>query len=210
MSADESFSSSDESNSSIAANNPSSTIHLTSNHRLANEEIDDLFPLIDECSEFETGNNKQKQDYWLVCKAYFSIIFLMIALISLFFLFLNHFASSNTTGNEWVRKNKLNETIPTYEINLDSQDRYHLFWSIDYESETILFELKLKLTTNFDWFAFGFSDYGLMSNADLCMAWFDKRRFLHFQVCFKTNLHLIIYLKLLFRMSKLITKHLLY
>lgn len=182
MSADESFSSSDESNSSIAPNNLDSSIHFTSNHRLANEEVDDLFPLIDECSEFETQNNKQ--DYWLVCKAYFSIIFLMIALISLFFLFLNHFASS-TAGNEWARKNKLNETIPTYEINLDFQDRYHLFWTIDYDSETILFELKLKLTTNFDWwFAFGFSDYGLMSNADLCMIWFDKRRFLHFQVGF--------------------------
>ncbi|KAH7642017.1 dopamine beta-hydroxylase-like protein [Dermatophagoides farinae] len=186
-------------------NKLNSGINPTCNHRLASsskdddnsDEEDDLFPLIDPNQEQQTfrllltNKKRDREEFWLVCKAYFSIAFLMTALVSLFFLFFNHLilnsnGSTSTTHHYRSLDNdedlaKSNSSTSTYQINLDIDDHYHLFWSPDYSDETILFELKLKLQTNYDWFAFGFSDHGSIVDADLCLIWSDKRRKLHLE-----------------------------
>nr|XP_027199073.1 dopamine beta-hydroxylase-like [Dermatophagoides pteronyssinus] len=180
-------------------------LNPTCNHRLASlskddddsDEEDDLFPLIDSKQEQQTfrlslnKNKRSRQEFWLVCKAYFAITFLMTALVALFFLFFNHLilnsnGSTSITNQQRPQDDdnnltKSNSSISTYQINLDIDDHFHLFWSPDYLDETILFELKLKLKTNYDWFAFGFSDHGSIANADLCLIWTDKRRRLHLE-----------------------------
>lgn len=190
-------------------------LNPTCNHRLASlskddddsDEEDDLFPLIDSKQEQQTfrlslNNNKHsRQEFWLVCKAYFAITFLMTALVALFFLFFNRLilnsnGSTSITNQQRPQDDdnnltKSNSSISTYQINLDIDDHFHLFWSPDYLDETILFELKLKLKTNYDWFAFGFSDHGSIANADLCLIWTDKRRRLHLEVNFCVNCVLI-------------------
>ncbi|OTF70185.1 hypothetical protein BLA29_010296 [Euroglyphus maynei] len=171
------------------------------NHRLASsskddsDEEDDLFPLIDSNQEpiFRLSlntNKRNREEFWLVCKAYFAIIFLMTALVALFFLFYNHLilnsdgSTSITNHQKSMTNDDLAKSNSTYQINLDIDDHYHLYWSPNYLDETILFELKLKLKTNYDWFAFGFSDHGSLVNADLCLIWTDKRRRLHLEVDF--------------------------
>ena len=78
----------------------------------------------------------------------------------------------------------LNSTSETYQINLDPRDDFHLFWSPDYDDESLLFELRLKTRNHLDWFALGFSERGKISNGDFCVLWFDRRGLMHFEVCF--------------------------
>lgn len=69
-----------------------------------------------------------------------------------------------------------------FQVPLDARNRFRLFWSIDYEAEVLTMEFRILLSGRYDWFAFGFSDYGEINNADLCIFWLDKKDRLHFKV----------------------------
>ncbi|KPM05232.1 dopamine beta-hydroxylase-like protein [Sarcoptes scabiei] len=194
MSCEESSSSSDESNSSRLEDRVKGDPHLTCNHRLISrsdpnsfeDSSEDSLPLIDNL----TINRKKprSEEKLLLCKAFTAIVFLMVTLLLLFYLFFNHIVinADRANGDRFSLGSNLTSEKPSYQIFLDSHNRYNLYWSLDYDSETILFELKLKLLKDNDWFVFGFSDYGSVSNADLCAIWFDRKRRLYFEDA-KTN-----------------------
>ncbi|KAH9395206.1 hypothetical protein TYRP_020965 [Tyrophagus putrescentiae] len=46
--------------------------------------------------------------------------------------------------------------------------------SVDQADESVVFELRIA-QQQLNWFAFGFSAYGSVAEADLCLLWFDKR-----------------------------------
>ena len=69
-----------------------------------------------------------------------------------------------------------------FQLPLDSEDKYRIFWTLDYKTETATIEVRANLDKETDWFAIGFSDYGNVSNADLCVLWFDWRLKSHFDV----------------------------
>lgn len=72
-------------------------------------------------------------------------------------------------------------TFPYFEVNLDPDDKLHLYWTVDYEEETVTFELRVR-SSEHDWVGVGFSDRGEIKNADLCVLWTDKKRKNKFQV----------------------------
>ncbi|XP_077500682.1 tyramine beta hydroxylase [Amblyomma americanum] len=59
-----------------------------------------------------------------------------------------------------------------FELVLDPESRFRLFWTVDYEAESLTAELKLELPPD-DWFALGFSDRGDITLADVCVLWAD-------------------------------------
>ncbi|KAG0423362.1 hypothetical protein HPB47_000878 [Ixodes persulcatus] len=61
-----------------------------------------------------------------------------------------------------------------FELVLDPQGRFTLYWTVDYDAQVLTAELKLNLARN-DWFALGFSDRGEVGQADLCVLWADVR-----------------------------------
>lgn len=69
-----------------------------------------------------------------------------------------------------------------FQLALDAEDRHRIFWTLDYETETATIEVRARLERESDWFAIGFSDYGNVSNADLCVLWFDSALKSHFDV----------------------------
>lgn len=83
--------------------------------------------------------------------------------------------------------------VPYFEINLDPDDKLHLYWTVDYDEETVTFELRVRASDH-DWVGVGFSDRGEITNADLCILWTDKKRKNRFQV-FKNfcTIYLLIY-----------------
>lgn len=70
---------------------------------------------------------------------------------------------------------------PVSSLQLDSFGQYQLFWQVDYQARVVTFELKLQLHPS-SWFAFGFSDRGNLSGADVCVLWVDRRGQHHFEV----------------------------
>ncbi|XP_055929694.1 dopamine beta-hydroxylase-like [Argiope bruennichi] len=79
-------------------------------------------------------------------------------------------------------------TIPEHDTNavlyfetiLDPNDKLHLYWTVDYEEETVTFELRARVADH-DWIGVGFSDRGEITNADLCILWTDRKRKNRFQ-----------------------------
>ncbi|KAL3171520.1 hypothetical protein MRX96_013722 [Rhipicephalus microplus] len=49
---------------------------------------------------------------------------------------------------------------------------FRLYWTVDYEAESLTAELKLDLPSD-DWFTIGFSDRGDITLADVCVLWAD-------------------------------------
>ena len=76
---------------------------------------------------------------------------------------------------------------PVFQLPLDSKNKYRLFWTLDYEASLVNIEVRAKLNTLNDWFAIGFSDYGNITGADLCVLWFDKKPRAYFEVSFGRN-----------------------
>lgn len=74
-------------------------------------------------------------------------------------------------------------SIPFFETNLDSDDKIHLYWTVDYDEETVNFEARVRASDH-DWVAIGFSDRGAINNADFCVLWTDKKRNNKLQVHF--------------------------
>jgi hypothetical protein len=72
------------------------------------------------------------------------------------------------------------------QIQLDATIGITLFWHANFDNQSV--ELDVEFGSNndekddFRWLAIGFSDYGELSEADLCFMWFDKEEKVHFQV----------------------------
>ena len=73
----------------------------------------------------------------------------------------------------------------TFNVSLDDQNKYHMYWSYDQNSVTI--RVEALLATSVDWFAIGFSDEGDINGSDMCILWTDTE--------FKFNL-LVNYVKM--------------
>ncbi|XP_035207387.1 dopamine beta-hydroxylase-like [Stegodyphus dumicola] len=72
------------------------------------------------------------------------------------------------------------KAVPYFETTLDQDDKLHLYWTVDYEEETVTFELRVRASDH-DWVGVGFSDRGSITNSDLCVLWTDKKRKNQFQ-----------------------------
>ena len=67
------------------------------------------------------------------------------------------------------------------QIELDATIGITLFWHVNFDNQSV--ELNLEFgSDNLSWLAIGFSDYGELSEADLCFMWFDKEDKVNFQV----------------------------
>ena len=103
-------------------------------------------------------------------------IIMFSPLIILFYFNLNLINGFETAKNQSID----NDFV--FQIGLDPQNLYRLFWTVDYQSESLTLEVRTVLNNEYDWFAIGFSDYGELFGADLCILWADRKRKLHFQV----------------------------
>lgn len=67
-----------------------------------------------------------------------------------------------------------------FRIPLDTNSTFS--WTLDYPAGTI--SVEVHTTAGQDhWVAVGFSDYGALEDADLCVLWRDWRGHTHLQVC---------------------------
>lgn len=66
-----------------------------------------------------------------------------------------------------------------HHVTLDSDNRFHVQWSFDMPSETIIFNICVQTS---GWFGFGFSPNGGMTGSDLAIAWVDSYGRAHLQV----------------------------
>jgi hypothetical protein len=70
-----------------------------------------------------------------------------------------------------------------YRIPLDANSTFS--WTLDYPAETVGVEVHIPAERD-HWVAVGFSDYGALRGADLCVLWRDWRGHTHLQVdCFQ-------------------------
>ena len=97
-------------------------------------------------------------------------------LIILFYFHFNQIKGFESNNNESIISNI------TFQTALDVDNHYHLFWTVDYETQSVTLEVRSVLEDKYGWFAIGFSDYGDIGGADLCILWTDKRFKTHFQV----------------------------
>lgn len=81
-------------------------------------------------------------------------------------------------------KHELNQlsifNFQVYKISLRGDGKTNLYWSLDYDKSKVFFEVHVPLPEN-SWFAVGFSDYGDLYLADLCVFWVDWKRQFHFE-----------------------------
>lgn len=94
---------------------------------------------------------------------------------------------NNGTESKFVR---------TFNLNLDANNQYHFSWTVDYDDESLLIEVRYLAQGTFDWFAIGFSSYGQFTDADLCLFWYDTHRRTHLNV----SMILITLLTILFQL----------
>ncbi|XP_039288853.1 dopamine beta-hydroxylase [Nilaparvata lugens] len=67
-----------------------------------------------------------------------------------------------------------------FNIPLDPSGLAKMFWSLDYVRNEVAIEVHAHLEPT-QWMAVGFSDYGKLSHADLCVYWIDWKRKAHIQ-----------------------------
>ncbi|GAB1598046.1 hypothetical protein Ahia01_000081500 [Argonauta hians] len=65
-----------------------------------------------------------------------------------------------------------------YNVYLDSQRHFHLWWDVDYKNHLVNFRL-LAVVTLDEWFGVGYSSYGKSSNADFFVHWVDENYVQH-------------------------------
>lgn len=65
-----------------------------------------------------------------------------------------------------------------YSTYLDSLRRFHLWWDVNYKTNTVNFRL-LAVVTPDEWFGVGYSQYGKATNADYFVHWTDKEKMHH-------------------------------
>lgn len=71
--------------------------------------------------------------------------------------------------------------LNTFSVTLDNVGNHTLYWQLDYEKRVVALEVQSKIPPT-GWLAVGFSDYGDILNADLCIFWPDWRGKVNFQV----------------------------
>lgn len=88
----------------------------------------------------------------------------------------NHLSHEHHVGDSAVILESDKKGYPArklrYEVALDTSGDFILFWDVDMATELIYFRLEAKIDKT-DILAFGFSDYGEASNADLVVMWTD-------------------------------------
>lgn len=123
----------------------------------------------------------------LIIKLYLIMTLILFCSILFLLFMVNGDVVKPTASNDDLsgKNESITQRPATFQINLDSEDLYRLFWNVDKSDETVLLEIRMKqsIGSPLDWFAIGFSDYGQIERADLCLLWFDKRGKLHFEVC---------------------------
>lgn len=74
--------------------------------------------------------------------------------------------------------------VQTFNIDLDVNSKHRLYWTPDYDDQSVLFEVKYQRRNlaSLDWFALGFSADGGVGRSDLCLLWFDKLGKVHLDV----------------------------
>ncbi|XP_018564071.1 tyramine beta-hydroxylase [Anoplophora glabripennis] len=60
-----------------------------------------------------------------------------------------------------------------YHVSLNEDNSISLHWTLDYCSDTIIFEIHLP--SDYGWFAVGFSDRGKLFPADYCLLWENQK-----------------------------------
>ncbi len=114
-------------------------------------------------------------------------LYLIMSLLLFAIILLLTFAVKDSTGeppnfSDSSVDNSTSSTAPsTFQISLDPENKFRVFWSVDQADESVVFELRIA-QQQLNWFAFGFSAYGSIAEADLCLLWFDKRGKLWFDV----------------------------
>uniref|UniRef100_T1J167 DOMON domain-containing protein n=1 Tax=Strigamia maritima TaxID=126957 RepID=T1J167_STRMM len=68
---------------------------------------------------------------------------------------------------------------PFFHVPLDHGGKLELFWDVYYDTDTVVMEIHSQMRPD-DWLAVGFSDYGEIENADLCVFWVDRKGKSHF------------------------------
>jgi hypothetical protein len=71
-------------------------------------------------------------------------------------------------------------TASIFRIPLDTNSTFS--WTLDYPAGTVTVEVHTTAGKD-HWVAVGFSDYGALEGADLCVLWRDWRGHTHLQVC---------------------------
>uniref|UniRef100_A0A6P7GAW1 Tyramine beta-hydroxylase n=1 Tax=Diabrotica virgifera virgifera TaxID=50390 RepID=A0A6P7GAW1_DIAVI len=61
-----------------------------------------------------------------------------------------------------------------YHVSLNVDNSVKLYWTLDYSSETISFEIHIP--QDYGWFAIGFSDRGQLFPADYCLLWKNLKK----------------------------------
>ena len=121
------------------------------------------------------------------------LLIMIVAAYGLLFVFLIQFPTSHHVpaedfaddapgGEQQLASSSLVQKAIFFQLPLDPDDRHRIFWTLDYKTETATIEVRATLLKESDWFAIGFSDYGNVSNADLCVLWFDWNLKSHFDV----------------------------
>ncbi|CAG2177798.1 unnamed protein product, partial [Oppiella nova] len=100
-------------------------------------------------------------------------------IIILFYFHFNQIRGSESGGQELA--DSAIESNVTFQTQLDVDDQYRLFWTVDYETQAATLEVRAVLQRPYDWFAVGFSNYGEIVDADMCVLWTDRRHKIHFQ-----------------------------
>ena len=108
------------------------------------------------------------------------LVIMVLSVYSLVIILL--FASIRpTSSNDSKQTQEIKPPKPIFfQQQLDSRNKHRIFWSLDYTTETATIEVRANLNKSRDWFAIGFSDYGEIVNADLCVLWFDSDGKSHF------------------------------
>lgn len=147
----------------------------------------------------KSKRNFNRYHWILICKLYLimsTLVFFMA--MGLFFMAGQSVQTSTTKSNLLYNQvtNILDEEtngteskfVRTFGINLDPNNQCHLSWTVDYDDESLLFEVKYIAQATFDWFAIGFSSYGQYTGADLCLFWYDPHRRIHLDVSMSIQL----------------------
>ncbi|KAB7506902.1 Dopamine beta-hydroxylase, partial [Armadillidium nasatum] len=78
-----------------------------------------------------------------------------------------------------------------YDVPLDINDTLHLYWQVDYETESVRIEIHSRAFSPHPWVAVGFSDRGEFPGSDMCVFWVDWKKKIHFQNAERGTTHIV-------------------
>nr|XP_018907091.1 PREDICTED: tyramine beta-hydroxylase [Bemisia tabaci] len=68
----------------------------------------------------------------------------------------------------------------TFQVPLDGSSNATLRWALNYPQQKVFLAVRTPLSEK-GWFGIGFSDYGELTDADLCFFWIDFKERVHFE-----------------------------